>query len=131
MSDPKTANSPNSRPPIRQKAVPPEMDFEPVPLPDQAAEPGTKDADAPPARSGQTKKAGVADGKCRQDIPVHHNGRIERKGLAAAIASFPLSHADGSSVRTTIVQGTTRDVNSRRELVSGGISVQENERLSR
>jgi hypothetical protein len=32
------------------------MDFEPVPLPDQAAEPGTKDADAPPVRSGQSKK---------------------------------------------------------------------------
>ncbi|RVJ84137.1 hypothetical protein CN168_04390 [Sinorhizobium medicae] len=32
-------------------AVPPEMDFEPVPLPDQADEPGTRDADAPSARS--------------------------------------------------------------------------------
>lgn len=56
MSDPKDGKLTQQQTPPRQKAVPPEMDFEPVPLPDQAAEPGTKDADAPPARSGQTKK---------------------------------------------------------------------------
>ena len=56
MSDPKDGKLTQQQTPSRQKAVPPEMDFEPVPLPDQAAEPGTKDADAPPVRSGQSKK---------------------------------------------------------------------------
>nr|WP_248449141.1 hypothetical protein [Sinorhizobium meliloti] len=54
MSDPKDGKLTQQQTPSRRKAVPPEMDFEPVPLPDQAA--GTKDADAPPVRSGKSKK---------------------------------------------------------------------------
>ncbi|TWA49541.1 hypothetical protein [Sinorhizobium medicae] len=48
MSDGKLAEQQTSS---RRTAVPPEVDFEPVPLPDQADEPGTRDADAPSARS--------------------------------------------------------------------------------
>jgi hypothetical protein len=56
MSGPKDGNLTQQQTPSLRKAVPPEMDFEPVPLPDQAAEPGTKDADAPPVRGGKSKK---------------------------------------------------------------------------
>jgi hypothetical protein len=45
------------------------MDFEPVPLPGQAAEPGTNDADAPPARSGQFKKREKPTEDAGKEIP--------------------------------------------------------------
>lgn len=59
MSDPKGGRLTEQQMSSRWTAVPPEMDFEPVPLPDQAAGPGTKDADAPPAQSGPSSRRKV------------------------------------------------------------------------
>ncbi|ASJ62991.1 hypothetical protein [Sinorhizobium meliloti] len=79
MSDPKDGKLTEQQRPCRRTAVPPEMDFEPVPLPDQAAEPGTKDADAPPAQSGPTKKGEKPTEGAGKDEPVHHTGAVPPK----------------------------------------------------
>ncbi len=65
MSDPEIADTENLAP------RPPEMDLEPIPLPDVA---GTGEQDVPPARTGQSenKKDPVEAGG--PDNPVHHTG---------------------------------------------------------
>lgn len=79
MSDPKDGKLTEQQTPTRPTAVPPDMDFEPVPLPDQAAEPGAKDADAPQARSGQSKKREKPTKNAGKDDPVHDTGLVPPK----------------------------------------------------
>ncbi|MDW9551637.1 hypothetical protein [Sinorhizobium meliloti] len=79
MNDPKDGKLTEQQTPSRRAAVPPEMDFEPVPLPDQLAEPGTQDADTPPARSGQSKKREKPTEGAGKDEPVHHTGAVPPK----------------------------------------------------
>ncbi|RVG60005.1 hypothetical protein [Sinorhizobium meliloti] len=54
MSDPKDGKPTEQQTPSRRTTVPPEMDFEPVPLPDRQGGSGTDD----PARSGKSKGRG-------------------------------------------------------------------------
>ena len=74
MSDPKDHKTND-----RQTTTPPDMDFEPVPLPDQADESGSEGADVPPARSGQSEKREEPTEGAGKDNPVHHTGRVPPK----------------------------------------------------
>ncbi|MDK1490162.1 hypothetical protein QN219_08830 [Sinorhizobium sp. 7-81] len=56
-----------------------EMHVDPQPLPDQAAESGTEDADQPPARSGQAARREQPTEGAGKDNPVHHTGRVPPK----------------------------------------------------
>lgn len=58
------------------KPSPPEMDLEPIPLPDQSGESGSEDSDEPPARSGQAEKREKPTEGAGDENPVHHTGRV-------------------------------------------------------
>ncbi|GEC40099.1 hypothetical protein C7U62_15465 [Mesorhizobium loti] len=57
MSDPKDGKPTEQHTPSRRTTVPPDMDFEPVPLPDRQGGSGTEEVDDP-ARSGKSKGRG-------------------------------------------------------------------------
>ncbi|WP_026623191.1 hypothetical protein M728_001411 [Ensifer sp. WSM1721] len=61
------------------KPEPREMDVDPQPLPDQAAESGTEHADQPPARSGMSERREKPTEGAPENNPVHHTGRVPPK----------------------------------------------------
>jgi hypothetical protein len=79
MSDPKDGKPTEQQTPSRRTTVPPEMDFEPVPSPDQANKAGSEDSNVPPARSGQSEKREKPTEAAGEDNPVHHTGRVPPK----------------------------------------------------
>lgn len=77
MSNPKDDKRTEKPTPTR-KGVPPEMELEPVPMPDKVPETGTA-AGKPPARSGQSEKREKQTEGAGEDNPIHHTGRVPSK----------------------------------------------------